>query len=92
MYPLPSLDGSGLLYSANPTSSELALWWMPFGGSPVRLTTGVGEYAEARLSLDERTMVAAAYQEYRRSLNLVSTAEGARIRHDGVDAGFHRGP
>jgi len=75
VYPLPSLDGSGLLYSANPTSSELALWWMPFGGSPVRLTTGVGEYAEARLSPDKRTMVAAVYQD-RRSLNLLSIAEG----------------
>ena len=67
VYPAPARDGSGLLYGANPTSSELALWWMPQSGSPVRLTTGVGDYAEARLSADNRTMVASVNQD-RRSL------------------------
>ena len=75
VYPAPARDGSGLLYSANPTSSELALWWMPVSGTPVRITTGVGDYAEARLSTDIRTLVASVNQD-RRSLWVVSIADG----------------
>jgi eukaryotic-like serine/threonine-protein kinase len=60
--PCPSLDGRGLLYSSNPVGVELSLWWKPFDGDPVRVTTGVGQYAEARLSRDGRSMVAVVYQ------------------------------
>jgi Tol biopolymer transport system component len=70
VYPSPASDGSGLLYSANPDSPELALWWMPTGGQPVRLTTGIGEYSEARMSSDKRTVVATVNQD-RRSLMAV---------------------
>jgi Tol biopolymer transport system component len=42
--PWPAKDGTGLLYSANPTSSELALWWMYPTGSAARVTTGAGDY------------------------------------------------
>ena len=73
VYPFPAIDGSGLLYSANPVSSELALWWMPLGRNPMRVTTGVGEYSEARLSADKRTMVATTYQD-RRSLRVLPIA------------------
>lgn len=57
--PLPMLDG-GLIYAANPTTADLDLWWRPpnESGNPVRLTTGVGEYAEPRMSSDNRRMVA----------------------------------
>jgi eukaryotic-like serine/threonine-protein kinase len=61
VHPFPSLDGRGLLYSSNPNSVELSLWWKPTGQSPVRVTTGVGEYAEARLAPDGRSMIATAY-------------------------------
>jgi Tol biopolymer transport system component len=54
-------NGRGLVYSANPNSVDLALWWKPWSGEPVRMTTGVGEYSEARISADGRRMVATAY-------------------------------
>jgi eukaryotic-like serine/threonine-protein kinase len=56
-------DGRGLIYAANPTKAELNLWWRPLaGGEPVRLTTGVGEYAQPRISLDGRTMVCTLFE------------------------------
>jgi len=76
IYPWPSRDGLGLLYSANPTSVELSLWWKPFDGRPVRLTTGVGDYSGARLSADGRTMVASVNQ-VRQSLSAITTVDGA---------------
>jgi Tol biopolymer transport system component len=58
--PLPMPDGAGLIYAANPTTADLDLWWRPLEGSSgaVRLTTGVGEYAEPRMTADGRRMVA----------------------------------
>jgi Tol biopolymer transport system component len=58
--PLPMPDGAGLIYAANPTTADLDLWWRPLAGSSgaVRLTTGVGEYAEPRMAADGRRMVA----------------------------------
>jgi Tol biopolymer transport system component len=73
-FPLP-LAG-GLVYSANPSSVDLALWWKPWNGDPVRITTGIGEYAEARLSPDARRMVATVYQP-RRALWTISIDDPA---------------
>ena len=61
VFPYPWANGRGLVYSANPSSVDLALWWKPWSSDPVRMTTGVGEYSEARLSADGRRMVATAY-------------------------------
>jgi serine/threonine protein kinase/Tol biopolymer transport system component len=67
VYPVPMPDGS-LLFSANPDSVDLGLWWRsPRGGEPQRLTTGIGEYAEARVSSDGRRLVAMVI-EHRQSL------------------------
>jgi eukaryotic-like serine/threonine-protein kinase len=57
--PLPLPDGAGLIYAANPTTADLNLWWRPINrsSSAVRLTTGVGEFAEPRMSNDGRRMV-----------------------------------
>jgi Tol biopolymer transport system component len=50
---------SGLFYAANPDSADLSLWWRPLGrGEPVRLTTGIGTYAEPRVSQDGRSVLA----------------------------------
>jgi serine/threonine protein kinase len=67
VYPVPMPDG-GLLFSANPDSVDLGLWWQSSrGGEPQRLTTGIGEYAEARVSSDGRRLVAMVI-EHRQSL------------------------
>jgi Tol biopolymer transport system component len=55
----------GLVYSANPSTVDLALFWKPSNGRTVPLTTGMGEYAEARLSSDRQRMVATVYQPQR---------------------------
>ncbi len=75
VYPWPTRDGGGLIYSANPASVEVSLWWKPFGDRPVRLTTGVGDYSGARMSADGRTMVASVGQ-VRQSLAMVTTVDG----------------
>ena len=62
-FPFPLADG--LVFSANPSSVDLALWWKPWAGEARRITTGIGEYAEARLSADGRRMVATVYQPRR---------------------------
>ena len=49
-FPVPSPDGRGLFYAANPDSLDLGLWWRDLdSGRDVRVTTGVGEYAEATI-------------------------------------------
>ncbi|MGI8785542.1 MAG: protein kinase domain-containing protein [Acidobacteriota bacterium] len=53
LYPVPLQNPSALLYSANPDSEELNLWWQPLGArTPERITTGVGDYGEARVAPD----------------------------------------
>jgi Tol biopolymer transport system component len=67
LFPLPGAGGS-LIYAANPNRVDLDLWWRaPAAHEPVRLTTGVGEYAEPRMSSDGRTIVSTLI-EYRRAL------------------------
>jgi serine/threonine protein kinase/Tol biopolymer transport system component len=76
VFPVPMPDGSGLIYATNPDSAELALWWRPAGqGEPVRLTTGIGEYAEPRISPDRKTLVCTLY-EIRESLYRISVNGG----------------
>ena len=59
IYAEPLPEGRGLLYSADPDSADLALWWLsPSGGIPLRVTTGLGEFELARISRDGRSIVA----------------------------------
>jgi serine/threonine protein kinase/dipeptidyl aminopeptidase/acylaminoacyl peptidase len=81
LFPLP-VPGGGLFYAANPSEVDLDLWWRPSAkGEPQRLTTGVGEYAEPRMSANGRRLIS-TFIEYRRAL--VSTPivfdGGARLR------------
>jgi Tol biopolymer transport system component len=75
-FPLPMLNSGGLIYAANPYSAELSLWWKPPKEGDVRqLTLGAGEYAEPRISADERTLVATLI-EARESLNRINVTPG----------------
>jgi Tol biopolymer transport system component len=68
IFPLPTPDGAGLIYAANPTGVDLALWWRPLDRpQPIRLTTGVGEYAEPSMAADGRTMISTLVR-YRQTL------------------------
>ena len=73
MYPFPLADG-GLLYSANPDSADLSLWWRSASGQAQRLTTGVGDYIEPRASEDGRTIVL-TLNEQRQALVRISVGE-----------------
>jgi eukaryotic-like serine/threonine-protein kinase len=69
-FPFPTPDGKGLVYAANPSSVDLALWWRPFdGGEATRLTTGVGEYSEPSITSDGRTMISSLVQ-FRQTLTV----------------------
>jgi serine/threonine protein kinase len=77
VFPFPTPDGRGLIYAANPTSVDLALWWRALdGGDAVRLTTGVGEYAEPSITSDGRTMISSLVQ-FRQTLTVFSMNAGA---------------
>ncbi len=63
VYPVP-LPGGDLLFSGNPESVDLGLWWQPASGGPATpLTVGVGEYTEARVSSDGRRLVSMVLDE-----------------------------
>jgi Tol biopolymer transport system component len=75
LFPLPTADG-GLIYAANPSGVDLDLWWRrPNVSEPQRLTTGIGEYAEPRMSADGRTLVSTLI-EYRQALVTVPVTDG----------------
>ena len=74
--------------ATNPTAAEMSLWWRPGSGGPSRrITTGVGEYAEPRVSADGRTLVATLY-DFRQSLVSVATTSSQSGRMTAVTDGF----
>jgi len=86
LFPLPSRAG-GLFYAANPNGVELDLWWRSsMRSEPQRLTTGVGEYGELRMSADGRKFVSTLI-EYRRALVSIAVmfdrSPGLRYLTDG---------
>jgi Tol biopolymer transport system component len=57
VYPVP-MPGGDLLFSANPNSIDLGLWWRGAkAADSVGLTNGLGEYVETRLSADGHRLV-----------------------------------
>ena len=64
--PAPMPDGRGLLFSANPDSAELGLWWLPPSGrAPVRMTVGAGQYMRRSATSADGRVVAAALLDRR---------------------------
>ena len=72
----PMPDGTGLIYAANPESTDTGLWWRSNQSDvPRRLTVGVGEYAEPRVSADGRTLVCTLYNMRESLVRLPVTLE-----------------
>jgi Tol biopolymer transport system component len=87
LFPLPTADG-GLLYGANPNGVDLDLGWRRSHENELqRLTTGVGEYAEPRMSADGRKLVSTLV-EHRQSLVSVPVAVAGRIQVRHLTDGF----
>ncbi|MEP6994233.1 MAG: LpqB family beta-propeller domain-containing protein [Acidobacteriota bacterium] len=77
VYPAPMPGGRGLLYSANPDSAELGLWWLPPSGrGPKRVTVGAGEYAEPRVSADGTRVVATLLDSRQQLVRLPADGSG----------------
>jgi serine/threonine protein kinase len=85
MFPVPR--PGGLIYSADSTNVELGIWWRPFRGIAQRLTFGLGEYAEPRVSDDGRVLVATRY-ENRRALVRIDTSGPQAGRSTPLTDGF----
>jgi len=77
VYPAPMPAGRGLLFSANPDSAELGLWWLPPSGrGPTRVTVGAGEYAEPRISADGARVVATLLDSRQQLVRLPADGSG----------------
>jgi serine/threonine protein kinase/Tol biopolymer transport system component len=88
MHPVLIPSGDGLIYAANPTGVDLGLWWLPVAGKDaIRLTMGIGDYSEPRISADGRKLVATRY-EVRQSVMRVSTTEPELGRVTAVTDGY----
>jgi Tol biopolymer transport system component len=87
IFPVLAADG-GLFYAANPTGVDLSLWWKPPGDAAShRLTTGIGEYAEPRVSPDGRLLVSTLI-DYRRLLVTVPITPSPQHTWTEVTDGF----
>jgi eukaryotic-like serine/threonine-protein kinase len=87
LFPLPTASG-GLVYAANPSGVDLDLWFLLSTDSlPQRLTTGVGEYAEPRMSSDGRKLVSTLI-EYRQALVSVPLVFADKIQVHPLTDGF----
>ncbi len=72
--PLPS---GGLIFSGNPRSLDLGLWWQPTPGSePVSLTNGVGEHIQSRVSVDGRRLVSTLLDPRQTIMAIPATGKG----------------
>ena len=86
IYPDPMPNGRGLLYSANPDSAELGLWWLPPSNKgPVRLTIGTGAYIDPRVSRDGR-LVAATLLDSRLALFQIAVDGAGKLQPLGTGA------
>jgi eukaryotic-like serine/threonine-protein kinase len=76
MFPLPLADGS-LIYSADPVSVELGMWWRSAGGTVQPLTFGLGDYSEPRMSADGRLLVATRYENHQALMRIETSGPQA---------------
>jgi Tol biopolymer transport system component len=88
MYPVPLRSQKGLIYSANPYTAEMRLWWRSADGKTSRqLVSGVGEYNEPRVSADGTALVSTLY-ELRQSLTRIDLKAPVAVTSPLTD-GYH---
>jgi Tol biopolymer transport system component len=89
VFPAPTPDGGGLLYAANPRSTELGLWWKPLiGARPSEpVTNAVGEYGEIAIG-PAGTKVVATVFDVRQTLIVLSVDGPAAGRREAMTDGF----
>ncbi len=76
-FPAPLQAGRGLIYSANPGTAEMRLWWRSQDGTARQpLNMGVGEYGESYVLGDGSALVCTLF-ELRQSLIQVAARPGA---------------
>ena len=87
-YPVPLRSQKGLIYSANPLTAEMRLWWRSADGRVTRqLVSGVGDYSEPRASADGSALVSTLY-ELRQSLVRIAVSPAAPVITPVTD-GYH---
>ena len=85
----PAPGRNDLFYAANPDSADLALWSRPLsGGEAIRLTTGLGAYAEPRVSADGRSVVATLIEAKQSLVSLPVRFDAAPTPQDLTDGYF----
>jgi Tol biopolymer transport system component len=64
IFPAPTADGRGLLFTWNPRTAEAGVWWKSLSAqSPPRsVTSGLGEYADLSVSRQTGNVVASAVE------------------------------
>jgi eukaryotic-like serine/threonine-protein kinase len=90
VFPALMPDASGLIYSANPNTAELSLWWKSFGRPDAvaqRLTTGVGEYTESDISADGRSVVSTLVDVHQSLIRLPTTSPAERLSPSSLISG-----
>jgi Tol biopolymer transport system component/predicted Ser/Thr protein kinase len=87
-FPVPLRSQKGLIYSANPLTAEMRLWWRSADGSVTRqLVSGVGDYSEPRASADGAALVSTLY-ELRHALVRIAVNPAAPVTTPVTD-GYH---
>ena len=88
VFPVPSPDGRGLFYAANPDAVDTNLWWRDLAtGRSRRLTFGIGEYTSPSISADGRRLVAMV-SDLRQSLQKLPVEPGGAATMTPLTEGY----
>jgi Tol biopolymer transport system component len=88
LHPMPLRSNKGLIYSANPQTADMRLWWRsPDGKDTRQLVAGVGEYAETRAAANGSALVSTLY-DLRQSLMRIAVG-GAAPEMSALTDGYH---
>ena len=88
VFPLPSPDGRGLFFAANPDGVQTNIYWRNFKGGPdQRVTFGIGEYGSPSISADGRRLVAMV-SDLRQSLQRIPVRFQGAVALEALTDGY----